>query len=100
MLATVLAGATVLALAAMVGASPLLLQSAAAVTTPADDCRTAIHNAIADKKITYDEMQTIKAECANGGAPTGCLTTVKLAREDHVITSAEITAIKAACRIS
>ena len=99
-MATIVAGAAVVALASMVGASPLLLQSAAAVLTPADDCRAAIQNALTDKKIAYDEMQTIKADCANGAAPSGCLTTIKTAREDHVITSAEVTAIKAACRIS
>ena len=100
LLTTLAAGTAVIALVAMVAATPMLLQTAAAVTTPADDCRNAITTALADKRITFTEMQTIKAACANGGAPTGCLTTIRTAREDHVITQAEITAIKAVCRVS
>lgn len=82
----------------MVAAAPVLVTSAAA--TPADDCRNAIKTALADRRITFTEMQTIKAECANGVAPSGCLGTIKAAREDGVITQAELTAIKAACKIT
>jgi hypothetical protein len=99
-LTTSVAGTVVMALVAMVAATPMLFQMAAAVTTPADDCRNAIKTALADKRITFTEMQTIKAACANGGAPTGCLATINAARADHVITQAEITAIKTACRIA
>jgi hypothetical protein len=99
-LTTLLAGTALITLAAMVAATPMLFQMAAAVTTPADDCRNAIKTALADKRITSTEMQTIKAACANGGAPTGCLATINEARADYVITQAEITAIKAACKIA
>jgi len=98
---TTFAGAsTAIALVAMVAAIPMLFQNAAAVATPADDCKNAIKAALTDKRITYTEMQTIKAECANGGAPSGCIATIAAARADYVITQAEITAIKAACRIA
>lgn len=97
---TGVAGAAVLVLVAMVGATSLLLQNAGAVTTTSDDCRNAIKAALTDRRITFTEMQTIKAECTNGVVPSGCLATVRVAREDHVITQAEITAIKAACRIA
>lgn len=75
--ATFAAATTVITLAAMVAAAPMLFQTAAAVTTPADDCRDAIKTALVDRRITSTEMQTTKAECANGGAPTGCLSTIQ-----------------------
>ncbi|HEV8386624.1 MAG TPA: hypothetical protein VGQ03_03280 [Nitrososphaera sp.] len=99
-LTTIAGASTAIARVAMVAGTPMLFQNAAAVTTPADDCRNAVKTALTDKRITDTEFQTIKAECANGGAPSGCLTTIAAARADYVIMQAEITAIKAACRIS
>ncbi len=89
--------ATAVALAAMVAATPIIFQTAAAVTTPADDCRNAIQTALADRRISSSEMQAIKVECANGAAPSGCLSTIQAARADGRITAGEVTAIKEAC---
>ena len=74
-----------------------MAQLAAAV--PSENCTATIQTAIADRRVSAAERESIQAACG-GSANSDCLAAVQSATADRRVTQAEAQAIRSACGIS
>jgi hypothetical protein len=74
-----------------------MAQLAAAV--PSENCVAGIQTAIADRRISASDRESIQAACG-GSAPADCLAAIEAAAADRRVTQAEAQAIRSACGIS